>query len=154
MYTYILKETEIGLLLCDEGHRLKNSGNQTYESLFSLNCKRRVILSGTPIQVSSILTLLISCQNDLSEYYALLTFANPSLFGSDSKFKKEYETPIVRGRDSMATKQEREKGEEALKQLMKLANQFIIRRTASLLTKYLRTSPRSWRPNNAYSHQI
>ena len=46
-----LANCTIGLLLCDEGHRLKNSDNLTFKSLDSLNVKRRVILSGTPIQV-------------------------------------------------------------------------------------------------------
>ena len=48
--TYISNAT-IGLLLCDEGHRLKNSDSLTFKALNSLNVKRRVILSGTPIQV-------------------------------------------------------------------------------------------------------
>ena len=42
---------EVGLVLCDEGHRLKNSENQTYTALMGLKAKRRVLLSGTPIQV-------------------------------------------------------------------------------------------------------
>ena len=46
-----LKDTPIGLLLCDEGHRLKNGESQTFVALNSLNVDRRVILSGTPIQV-------------------------------------------------------------------------------------------------------
>lgn len=66
-----LANCSIGLLLCDEGHRLKNSGelccifyvrrielqqtieSQTFQALCGLNVKRRVILSGTPIQVRS-----------------------------------------------------------------------------------------------------
>ena len=50
IYCDVLVKTEIGLLLCDEGHRLKNSDSLTYKALNSLNAKRRVILSGTPIQ--------------------------------------------------------------------------------------------------------
>ena len=46
-----LAGASIGLLLCDEGHRLKNSESLTYQALDTLNVKRRVILSGTPIQV-------------------------------------------------------------------------------------------------------
>ena len=45
-----LKDTPIGLLLCDEGHRLKNKESLTWKELNSLNVSRRVILSGTPIQ--------------------------------------------------------------------------------------------------------
>lgn len=124
-YSYIIKETEIGLMLCDEGHRLKNSSNQTYQALCSLNVKRRVILSGTPLQ------------NDLSEYYSLLTFANPLLFGSDAKFRKDFENPILKGRDSLASDAAKLKGAETLKELMTVSNRFMIRRTAALLTKYL-----------------
>lgn len=47
-----LKDVPIGLLLCDEGHRLKNGESQTFVALNGLNVDRRVILSGTPIQVS------------------------------------------------------------------------------------------------------
>lgn len=57
MYSEMLGTTEIGLMLADEGHRLKNSQNQTYVALNSLNVKRRVILSGTPIQVTYLYVL-------------------------------------------------------------------------------------------------
>ena len=52
----------VGLILCDEGHRLKNSENQTYAALNAMDAKMRVLLSGTPIQ------------NDLLEYYSLASF--------------------------------------------------------------------------------
>ncbi|KAF8495873.1 SNF2 family domain-containing protein [Hysterangium stoloniferum] len=47
-----LVNVEVGLLLCDEGHCLKNgvSDSLAFTALTSLNVKRRVILSGTPIQ--------------------------------------------------------------------------------------------------------
>jgi DNA repair and recombination RAD54-like protein len=49
--TTYLRNCKIGLLLCDEGHRLKNAESLTYQTLTSLDVKRRVILTGTPIQV-------------------------------------------------------------------------------------------------------
>jgi len=49
------------LLFLFQGHRLKNSENQTYQALLGLKCKRRILLSGTPIQ------------NDLLEYYRWVT---------------------------------------------------------------------------------
>src|SRR5699024_2569996 len=79
MYVEVLKDAPIGLLLCDEGHRLKNKDSLTWTALNSLNVSRRVILSGTPIQ------------NDLSEYFALLNFANPDLLGSQNEFRKRFE---------------------------------------------------------------
>ena len=120
-----LRDTPIGLLLCDEGHRLKNGESQTFEALNGLNVSRRVILSGTPIQ------------NDLSEYFSLLNFANPSLLGTRMEFRKQYEIPILRGRDAAGTDADQQKGNERLAELLALVNKFIIRRTNDILSKYL-----------------
>jgi DNA repair and recombination RAD54-like protein len=115
----------IGLMLCDEGHRLKNGDSQTFTALSSLNVQRRVILSGTPIQ------------NDLSEYYSLLSFANPNLLGTRQEFRSKYELAILKGRDASATESERAKGDEKLSDLLLTVNKFIIRRTNDILSKYL-----------------
>lgn len=125
LYVDELRGAPIGLMLCDEGHRLKNSESQTYESLNNLNVKKRVILSGTPIQ------------NDLSEYFSLLNFANPGYLGTQQEFRKQYEIPILRGRDADGSDADRKKGDERLKELLALVNKFIIRRTNDILSKYL-----------------
>ncbi|XP_050539264.1 DNA repair and recombination protein RAD54-like isoform X2 [Daktulosphaira vitifoliae] len=116
---------DIGLVLCDEGHRLKNCENQTYRALMSLKAKRRVLLSGTPIQ------------NDLLEYFSLVHFVNEGILGTAQEFRRQYETPIVRGQDSCATDSERQKATERLEQLIALVNRCLIRRTSALLSKYL-----------------
>ncbi|KAK9323582.1 P-loop containing nucleoside triphosphate hydrolase protein [Lipomyces orientalis] len=120
-----LRNTKIGLMLCDEGHRLKNNESLTFTALDSLNVQRRVILSGTPIQ------------NDLSEYFALLNFANPGLLGTRTEFRKNYEISILKGRDADATDKDREQGDQKLGELATLVNRFIIRRTNDILSKYL-----------------
>ncbi|KAF2195363.1 helicase swr1 [Zopfia rhizophila CBS 207.26] len=120
-----LANTPIGLLLCDEGHRLKNGESQTFTALNGLNVQKRVILSGTPIQ------------NDLSEYFSLLNFANPNYLGTRNEFRKQYEIPILRGRDAAGTDADRQKGDERLAELLALVNKFIIRRTNDILSKYL-----------------
>ncbi|PYH46872.1 uncharacterized protein BP01DRAFT_390545 [Aspergillus saccharolyticus JOP 1030-1] len=125
LYVDTLKDTPIGLLLCDEGHRLKNKESLTWTALNNLNVQRRVILSGTPIQ------------NDLSEYFSLLHFANPNLLGSQNDFRKRFELPILRGRDAAGTEEDRKKGDERLAELSGIVNKFIIRRTNELLSKYL-----------------
>ena len=66
----------IGLIICDEGHRLKSAGAKTTQALHSFNVKRRIILSGTPIQ------------NELSEFHAMVDFVNPGLLDSYNTFKK------------------------------------------------------------------
>ncbi|KAL5323351.1 hypothetical protein ACEPPN_007886 [Leptodophora sp. 'Broadleaf-Isolate-01'] len=120
-----LKNTKIGLMLCDEGHRLKNGDSQTFTALNSLNVSRRVILSGTPIQ------------NDLSEYFSLISFANPGLLGTRMEFRKKYELPILKGRDAAGSDKDREKGDATVRELLSVVNKFIIRRTNDILSKYL-----------------
>lgn len=127
--TTVLGEAEVGLLLCDEGHRLKNADSLTFKALQAIKVKRRIILSGTPIQ------------NDLTEYFALLDFANPNLLGSAIDFHKNFEQHILRGRDSDASEKEIAKGEEKLKEFTALVSKFIIRRSNELNTKYRMYAP-------------
>lgn len=42
-----VQKVDFGLLICDEGHRLKNSSIKTSSALSSLSCSRRVILTGS-----------------------------------------------------------------------------------------------------------
>ncbi|XP_063900227.1 DNA repair and recombination protein RAD54-like isoform X2 [Zophobas morio] len=121
----VLASRPLGLIICDEGHRLKNMQNQTYQALDALQTKRRIIVSGTPIQ------------NDLTEYYSLLNFVNPSLLGTPNEFRKNFANVIERGRDSLATEEEKLFGQEKLNDLAALANRFIIRRTSAINKKYL-----------------
>ncbi|KAF9535262.1 DNA repair protein, SNF2 family [Crepidotus variabilis] len=123
--TAYIANCEIGLLLCDEGHRLKNSESLTFQALNGLKVTRRVILTGTPIQ------------NDLSEYFSLLNFANPNFLGSKNDFRKNFENAIIRGRDSMASDAVKEQCQKKLKELGGQVMKFIIRRTNDLLSKYL-----------------
>lgn len=125
MHDYALKGGEVGLLMCDEGHRLKNKDNQTYQSLKQINCRRRVLLSGTPIQ------------NDLLEYFSLIDFVNPGILGTNSEFKKRFENPIVRGRDASSTDAERQKGIERQRELVSIVEKCMIRRTSDILNQYL-----------------
>ena len=53
------------ILICDEAHRLKNAETATNQTLAKLICRRRLLLSGTPLQ------------NDLNEFYAMVDFTNP-----------------------------------------------------------------------------
>ncbi|KAJ7413284.1 hypothetical protein WISP_92066 [Willisornis vidua] len=88
-----IQAVEFNILICDEGHRLKNSTIKTTTALTSLSCEKRIILTGTPIQ------------NDLQEFYALIEFVNPGILGSLSTYRKIYEEPIVRSREPSATKE-------------------------------------------------
>ncbi|KAK1125802.1 DNA repair and recombination protein RAD54-like [Melipona bicolor] len=125
LHAHVLHQDEVGLVLCDEGHRLKNSENQTYQALINLKAKRRVLLSGTPIQ------------NDLLEYFSLVHFVNQGLLGTAQEFRKKFEIPILRGQDAAATDAERTLAQERLTELVTIVNKCLIRRTSALLSKYL-----------------
>ncbi|XP_073030331.1 protein CHROMATIN REMODELING 25-like isoform X3 [Primulina eburnea] len=113
------------LLICDEAHRLKNDQTLTNRALAALSCKRRVLLSGTPIQ------------NDLEEFYAMVNFTNPGVLGNAAYFRRYYEMPIVSGREPTATEEEKRLGSERSAELSAKVNQFILRRTNSLLSNHL-----------------
>ncbi|CAD7086283.1 unnamed protein product [Hermetia illucens] len=125
IYSEILNSSEVGIVICDEGHRLKNSDNQTYQALMGLQTKRRVLLSGTPIQ------------NDLTEYYSLINFVNPDMLGPPGEFRRQYENPIARGQNADSSDKEREKAVACIQQLTSIVNKCLIRRTNQILTKYL-----------------
>ncbi|XP_066034754.1 DNA repair and recombination protein RAD54B isoform X2 [Chamaea fasciata] len=120
-----IQAVEFNLLICDEGHRLKNSTIKTTTALTSLSCERRIILTGTPIQ------------NDLQEFYALIEFVNPGILGSLSTYRKIYEEPIVKSREPSATEEEKELGEKRAAELTRLTGLFILRRTQEVINKFL-----------------
>lgn len=125
LHAEVLYKSEIGLVICDEGHRLKNSDNQTYQALDKINATRRVLLSGTPIQ------------NDLLEYFSLIQFVNKNILGTAAEFKKKFERPILRCRDIDATQKDQEEGKQKLEELISIVNRCMIRRTSQLLSNYL-----------------
>uniref|UniRef100_A0A7N6ANP3 RAD54 homolog B n=1 Tax=Anabas testudineus TaxID=64144 RepID=A0A7N6ANP3_ANATE len=120
-----VQKVEFGLIICDEGHRLKNSSIKTSSALSSLSCNRRVILTGTPVQ------------NDLQEFYAIIEFVNPGILGSSTAYKKVYEEPILRSRQPSCTEEERLLGEERAAELSRLTGMFILRRTQEIINRYL-----------------
>ncbi|KDP42303.1 hypothetical protein JCGZ_01627 [Jatropha curcas] len=99
------------LLICDEAHRLKNDQTITNRALAALSCKRRILLSGTPMQ------------NDLEEFFAMVNFTNPGILGDAAYFRRYYETPIICGREPTATEEEKKLGVERSGELSAKVNQ-------------------------------
>jgi DNA repair and recombination protein RAD54B len=116
---------QVDLIVADEGHRLKTVQNKASQAIKFLDTDRKVILSGTPMQ------------NDLSEFHAMVDLINPGVLSKYSRFKKEFETPIVKGRQPGASKEVIEKGEARSAELADLTSQFILRRTAEVIAQYL-----------------
>lgn len=115
----------IDLVVCDEGHRLKTDGNKSAQAIKALDIPRRIILSGTPLQ------------NDLSELFVMVDFVNPGILGQYKAFKRDFETPIMISRNPESSAKNKEKGEARQGELALLTKQFVLRREADVLNKYL-----------------
>ncbi|XP_019747712.1 DNA repair and recombination protein RAD54B isoform X2 [Hippocampus comes] len=120
-----VQKVDFGLIICDEGHRLKNSSIKTSSALSSLSCARRVILTGTPVQ------------NDLQEFYAIIEFVNPGILGSTIAYRKVFEEPILRSRQPSCSEEDKSLGEERASELSRLTGMFILRRTQEIIKSYL-----------------
>ncbi|XP_076053283.1 DNA repair and recombination protein RAD54B-like isoform X2 [Oratosquilla oratoria] len=121
----VINSITFDLMVCDEGHRLKNSNIKTTSLLSKLSCKRRILLTGTPVQ------------NDLQELLALVMFVNPGVFGNSATFRKVFEEPILTGQQPNATQEEKQLGDRRAAELNRLTSLFILRRTQDIINKYL-----------------
>ena len=96
----IKKVRGIGLLICDEGHKLKNAKIKTSQVVNEVPSKRRIVLSGTPIQ------------NDLQEFHSMVPFVNPGVLGTVDVFRRFFEEPILRSREPDADETTKSRGKE------------------------------------------
>ncbi|XP_071950121.1 DNA repair and recombination protein RAD54B-like isoform X2 [Antedon mediterranea] len=120
-----VKRCKFDIMICDEGHRLKNTAIKTTTFLSSLQVKRRILLTGTPIQ------------NDLQEFYSLIEFCNPGILGSSSSFHHVYEVPIVRSRQPDATEEDKQLGATRAAELSRITKQFVLRRSQDVINIHL-----------------
>ena len=92
-----LLEHKFDLLILDESQNIKNINSQTTKAVLLLNAKKRVALSGTPIE------------NNLLELYSLFRFLNPEMFGSVQRFTNSYILPIQKYSDTSTIEELRKK---------------------------------------------
>ena len=92
-----LLEQKFDLLVLDESQNIKNINSQTTKAVLLLNAKKRVALSGTPIE------------NNLLELYSLFRFLNPEMFGSVQEFTNDYIVPIQKYSDTSTIEELRKK---------------------------------------------
>eukprot|EP00756_Hemistasia_phaeocysticola_P006385 Hpha_TRINITY_DN13801_c0_g1::TRINITY_DN13801_c0_g1_i1::g.69995::m.69995/K10876/RAD54L2; RAD54-like protein 2 len=113
-----------GVVVCDEGHVMRNNKSQIAMALGAVGTKKRVVLTGTPLQ------------NNLKEYFCMLDFIHPGRF-ERGRFITQYERPLRDGQKMNAT--------QAAVALMKVracmlrneVEQVVSRRDQSILKKSL-----------------
>ncbi|MFP4432604.1 MAG: SNF2-related protein [Spirochaetaceae bacterium] len=91
-----LSEVEWDHLIFDEVQQIKNAKTKSYRAARTLKSRRRIALSGTPVENSSL------------ELYAVMDLLNPGILGSRAAFVRRFGTPIERDGDQNARRLLRE----------------------------------------------
>jgi E1A-binding protein p400 len=116
----VFKRKKWKYLILDEAHLIKNWKSQRWQTLLNFNSKRRILLTGTPLQ------------NDLMELWSLMHFLMPHIFQSHQEFKDWFSNPIT----GMVEGQERV-NKEVVDRLHNVLRPFILRRLKRDVEKQL-----------------
>lgn len=92
-------------IVLDEAQNIKNPEAKQTKAILKLDARFRLALTGTPVE------------NRLLDLWSIFNFLNPGYLGKQAWFRKHFETPIQRDRDSAKSAQ-----------LKRLVEPFILRR--------------------------
>lgn len=105
---------EFRFQIIDEAQYIKNAVTQAAKAVKAIHAKTKFALTGTPIE------------NHLGELWSIFDYLMPGFLFTSQKFKKMFETPIVRDGD-----------QEALSMLRKMTGPFLMRRLKKDVLKEL-----------------
>ncbi|KAF6775769.1 hypothetical protein AHF37_04775 [Paragonimus kellicotti] len=109
------------LVICDEGHRIKNSEASISKALKAIKTRRRVVLTGYPLQ------------NNLMEYWCMVDFVRPNYLGTKQEFTNMFQRPIENGQCIDSTSEDRKVMQGRAHVLHDLLSGFVQRRSHAVL---------------------
>ncbi|OEK02753.1 helicase SNF2 [Roseivirga sp. 4D4] len=110
----ILKSFYFNYVILDESQAIKNPDSLIAKSVGKLKSRHRLILTGTPLE------------NSTMDLWSQLSFVNPGLLGAEKYFKNEFQLPIEKKQDV-----------EKTRKLNVIIKPFILRRHKSQVAKDL-----------------
>uniref|UniRef100_A0A6B2KWX3 DNA excision repair protein ERCC-6-like n=1 Tax=Arcella intermedia TaxID=1963864 RepID=A0A6B2KWX3_9EUKA len=111
-------------VILDEGHKVKNPKNKLRKTIATIQSKRKILLTGTPIM------------NNLQEFWALFDYVcNGTLLGSLRTFIAEFDKPISAGNDREASATEKNRGAAVAQKLRNIVAPHFLRRTKAEVLK-------------------
>ncbi|CAB1352711.1 unnamed protein product, partial [Coregonus sp. 'balchen'] len=112
-------------VICDEGHILKNEVSNISKAMNAIKTKRRVVLTGTPLQ------------NNLNDYHCMVNFIKENLLGSIKEFRNRFINPIQNGQCADSTPRDVRIMKNRTHVLHAMLVGCVQRRDYSTLTKFL-----------------
>ncbi|MDB5236516.1 MAG: helicase [Hymenobacter sp.] len=112
--TDLLASYKFDYVILDESQAIKNPSSTTSQAVRQLRSKHRLILTGTPVE------------NSTMDLWSQMSFINPGLLGTQAFFRKEFLKPIEKHQDEGRTRR-----------LHALIKPFILRRHKSQVAKEL-----------------
>jgi hypothetical protein len=83
----VLKDVRFNYVILDESQAIKNPGSIIAKAVNELNCRQRLILTGTPVE------------NGTMDLWSQMNFINRGLLGSQGTFKRQFLLPIEKLND-------------------------------------------------------
>lgn len=113
------------VVVCDEGHILKNEKTAISVVMNKLATRRRIVLTGTPLQ------------NNLVEYHCMVQFVKPNLLGTRKEFQNRFVHPITNGQFEDSTTHDVKLMKRRAHVLHKMLDGIVQRKDYNVLTPYL-----------------